>query len=194
MDQRALHAFFAPRTVAVIGASATPGKIGHSVMLNMLAAGYKGRLYPVNPKGGSIEGLTVLRGVSELPGGIDLAVIAVPRDKVLPVLQDMAAKGLKSAIVITSGFREVGREGYELERKMAELANSHGIALLGPNSLGMMNTALGVNASFSATQPLPGDLAFCSQSGALCVAILDWARGENIGFSKFVSLGNKAVL
>lgn len=194
MDQRALHAFFAPRTVAVIGASATPGKIGNSVMLNMLAAGYKGRLYPVNPKGGSIEGLSVLRGVAELPGGIDLAVIAVPRDKVLSVLQDLAAKGLKSAIVITSGFREVGREGYELERRMAELAKSHGIALLGPNSLGMMNTALGVNASFSATQPLPGDLAFCSQSGALCVAILDWARAENIGFSKFVSLGNKAVL
>lgn len=194
MDQRALHAFFAPRTVAVIGASVTPGKIGHSVVLNMLAAGFKGRLFPVNPKGGSIEGLTVLRGVSELPGGIDLAVIAVPRDSVLPVLENMAAKGLKSAIVITSGFREVGREGFDLEQKMAELAKSHGIALLGPNCLGMMNTALGVNASFSATQPLMGDLAFCSQSGALCVAILDWARGENIGFSKFVSLGNKAVL
>ena len=194
MDQRALHAFFAPRTVAVIGASATPGKVGNSVMLNMLAAGYKGRLYPVNPKGGSIEGLTVLRSVSELPGGIDLAVIAVPRDKVLPVLENMAAKGLKAAIVITAGFREVNREGHDLEQKMAELADSHGIALLGPNSLGMMNTALGVNASFSATLPLPGDLAFCSQSGALCVAILDWAKGENIGFSKFVSLGNKAVL
>ncbi|MHC1701526.1 MAG: acetate--CoA ligase family protein [Humidesulfovibrio sp.] len=194
MDQRVLHAFFAPRTVAVIGASATPGKIGHSVVANMLAAGFKGRLFPVNPKGGSIEGLAVARGVSELPGGIDLAVIAVPREHVLPALEELAAKGLKSAIVITSGFREVGREGYDLEQKMAELAKSHGIALLGPNCLGMMNTAGGINATFSATQPLPGDLAFCSQSGALCVAILDWARGENIGFSKFVSLGNKALL
>ncbi len=194
MDQRALHAFFAPRTVAVIGASATPGKIGHSVVANMLAAGFKGRLFPVNPKGGTIEGLSVARGVSELPGGIDLAVFAVPRENVLPALEELAAKGLKSAIVISAGFREVGREGYDLEQKLAELARSHGIALLGPNCLGMMNTALGINASFSATQPLPGDLAFCSQSGALCVAILDWARGENIGFSKFVSLGNKAVL
>lgn len=194
MDQRALHAFFAPRTVAIVGASATPGKIGHSVLVNMQAAGFKGRLYPVNPKGGVIEGLDVVRGVSELPGGIDLAVLAVPRDQVLPVLEEFALKGLKSAIVITAGFREVGREGYDLEQKMAKLARAHGIALLGPNCLGMMNTAHGLNASFSAAQPLAGDLAFCSQSGALCVAILDWARGENIGFSKFVSLGNKAVL
>ena len=194
MDQRALHAFFAPRTVAVIGASATPGKVGHSVVVNMLAAGFKGRLFPVNPKGGNIEGLAVARSVSELPGGIDLAVIAVPRPHVLPALEELATSGLKSAIVITSGFREVGREGFDLELRMAELARAHGIALLGPNSLGMMNTAQGVNASFSATQPLPGDLAFLSQSGALCVSILDWARGENIGFSKFVSLGNKAVL
>ena len=194
MDQRALHAFFAPRTVAIIGASAAPGKIGHSVVANMLAAGFKGRLYPVNPKGGSIEGLPVARNVSELPGGIDLAVFAVPRERVLPILAELAAKGLKSAIVITAGFREVGREGYDLEQQMIELARAHGIALLGPNCLGMMNTAHGVNASFVATQPLGGDLAFLSQSGALCVAILDWARGENIGFSKFVSLGNKAVL
>lgn len=194
MDQRALHAFFAPRTVAVIGASATPGKIGHSVMANMREAGYKGRLYPVNPKGGDIDGIAVLRNVSELPGGIDLAVIAIPRDKVLPVLEELAPKGLKAAIVITAGFREVGREGFELEQKMAALAEAHGIALLGPNSLGMMNTAHGINASFSATQPLTGDMAFLSQSGALCVSILDWARGENIGFSKFISLGNKAVL
>ena len=130
MDQRALHAFFAPRTVAVIGASATPGKIGHSVVANMLAAGFKGRLFPVNPKGGSIEGLSVVRSISELPGGIDLAVIAVPRDKVLPALEELAASGLKSAIVITAGFREVGREGHDLEQRMAELAKSHGIALL----------------------------------------------------------------
>lgn len=194
MDQRALQAFFAPRAVAVIGASATPGKVGNAVVANMLAAGFKGRLYPVNPKGGSIEGLPVVRTPDELPGGIDLAVFAVPRDLVLPAFESMAARGLKSAIVISAGFREAGREGYVLERDLAALARRHGIALLGPNCLGMMNTAHGVNASFSASQPVPGNVAFCSQSGALCQAILDWSRGEHFGFSKFISLGNKAVL
>lgn len=194
MDQRALQAFFAPRTVAVIGASAKPDKVGNAVVVNMLAAGFKGRLYPVNPRGGAIEDLPVLRTLAELPGGIDLAIFAVPRDQVLPALKTLAARGLKSAVVISAGFREAGREGYELERELAEVARSHGIALLGPNSLGMMNTAHGVNASFSAAQPVAGSVAFCSQSGALCLAILDWARGENFGFSKFVSLGNKAVL
>lgn len=194
MQQRALQAFFAPRTVAVIGASATQGKIGNTVVSNMLAAGFKGRLYPVNPKGGEIEGLSVARTVGDLPAGIDLAVFAVPRDQVLPAFEAMAARGLKAAIVISAGFRETGREGFLLERQLSELARQHGVALLGPNCLGMMNTAHGVNATFSATQPLPGNVAFCSQSGALCLAILDWSRGENFGFSKFISLGNKAVL
>lgn len=194
MDQRPLQAFFAPKTVAVIGASATPGKVGNAVVANMLAAGFKGRLYPVNPKGGSIEGLPVVRTLAELPGGMDLAVFAVPRDHVLPAFEALATHGLKSAIILSAGFREAGREGYKLERDLAALAQSHGIALLGPNCLGMMNTTHGVNASFSASQPVPGNVAFCSQSGALCQAILDWASGERFGFSKFISLGNKAVL
>jgi len=194
VEQRALQAFFAPKTVAVIGASATPGKVGNAVVANMLAAGFKGRLYPVNPKGGEIEGIAAARTVGELPGGIDLAVFAVPRDQVLPEFETLAGRGLKSAIVISAGFRETGREGFLLERRLGELARRHGVELLGPNCLGMMNTAHGINASFSASQPIKGDVAFCSQSGALCVAILDWARGENFGFSKFVSLGNKAVL
>lgn len=194
MDQRALQAFFSPKTVAVIGASATPGKVGNAVVANMRAAGFKGRLYPVNPKGGTIEELPVTRSLGELPGGIDLAVFAVPRDAVLPAFEYLAAHGLKSAIVLSAGFREAGREGYVLERDLAACARRHGIALLGPNCLGMMNTAHGVNASFSASQPVPGSVAFCSQSGALCQAILDWARGEHFGFSKFISLGNKAVL
>lgn len=194
MYQGPLKAFFAPKTVAVVGASASPGKVGNAVVANMLAAGFKGRLYPVNPKGGSIEGLPVARSVAELPGGMDLAVFAVPRDLVLPAFEALAARGLKSAIVLSAGFREAGREGYHLERELTALALAHGIALLGPNCLGMMNTAHGVNASFSVSQPVAGNVAFCSQSGALCQAILDWASGERFGFSKFISLGNKAVL
>lgn len=194
MDQRLLQALFAPKTVAVIGASATPGKVGNAVVANMLAAGFKGRLYPVNPKGGNIEGLPVVRSVQDLPGGIDLAVFAVPRDLVPPAFAALAARGLKAAIVLSAGFREAGRDGYQLERELAALAREHGIALLGPNCLGMINTAHGVNASFAASQPVAGNIAFCSQSGALCQAILDWASGERFGFSKFISLGNKAVL
>ena len=111
MDQRALQAFFAPRTVAVIGASAKPDKVGNAVVVNMLAAGFKGRLYPVNPKGGTIEELPVVRTLAELPGGIDLAIFAVPRDQVLPALKSLAARGLKSAVVISAGFREARPRG-----------------------------------------------------------------------------------
>ncbi len=194
MEHSALQAFFAPRAVAVIGASASPGKVGNAVVRNMLAAGFKGRLLPVNPKGGEIEGLPVTRTTAELPGGIDLAVFAIPRDRVLPAFETLAGRGLKSAIVISAGFREAGRDGFLLERELTALAKRYGVALLGPNCLGMMNAAAGVNASFAATAPLAGPVAFCSQSGALCVAVLDWASGENFGFSKFISLGNKAGL
>ncbi len=194
VDSKALQAFFSPKTVAVIGASASSGKVGNAVVANMVASGFKGRLYPVNPKGRTILGLPAVRSVEELPGGIDLAIFAVPRDIVLPAFETLAERGLKSAIVISAGFREAGREGHVLERKLALLAHNHGIALLGPNSLGMMNAAHGVNASFSASRPNAGAVAFCSQSGALCQAILDWAADEGFGFSKFISLGNKAVL
>ncbi len=194
MDPAALNAFFHPRSVAVVGASSKPGKVGHTVVANMLAAGFKGRLYPVSKSGGEIEGLPVLASVSLLPPGIDLAVLAIPRDGVLPVMEELAAKGLKSAIVLSAGFKEAGQEGYRLERQLVELCARHSIAMLGPNCLGMLDTAHGVNASFSAIQARPGGLGFFSQSGALCASILDWAADEGIGFSRFVSLGNKAVL
>ncbi|MBC17136.1 MAG: acyl-CoA synthetase [Desulfovibrio sp.] len=189
-----LHAFFSPETVAVIGASASPGKVGHTIISNMLKAGFKGKLYPVNPKATEIEGLAVINDIAELPRGLDLGVVSVPREYVLPSLEALAEIGTKSAIVITAGFKEIGKEGYDLEQQIIELCERSGMALLGPNCLGMMNTTAGVNASFAAGHPNPGSIAFFSQSGALCVAILDWALGENIGFSKFISLGNKAVL
>lgn len=189
-----LHAFFYPETVAVIGASSTPGKVGHTIVSNMLGAGFKGKLFPVNPKGGEIKGLAVVADIAELPRGLDLAVVSVPPKFVLPSIEALGERSAKSAIVITAGFKEVGKEGYDLEQRIMEICEAKGIALLGPNCLGMMNTSAGVNASFAAGQPNPGSIAFFSQSGALCVAILDWALGANIGFSKFVSLGNKAVL
>jgi len=189
-----LHTFFYPESVAVIGASATPGKVGHTVVINMVEAGYKGKIHPVNPKATEIEGLAVVNDIADLPLGVDLGVVSVPRKFVIPSLKAMVERKVKSAIVITAGFKEVGKDGYELEQEIIELCEKSDMALLGPNCLGMMNTAVGVNASFAAGQPNPGSIAFFSQSGALCVAILDWALGENIGFSKFISLGNKAVL
>ena len=189
-----LHAFFHPDAVAVIGASSTPGKVGHTVVTNMLSAGYTGKLLPVNPKGGVIEGLPVISDINDLPRGLDLAVIAVPPRFVVDAVRQLGNIGAKSAIVITAGFKEAGKEGHDLEEELKAICEEFGISLLGPNCLGMMNGAAGVNASFAAGQPGLGSIAFFSQSGALCVAILDWAMGANIGFSKFVSLGNKAVL
>ncbi|WFS63421.1 acetate--CoA ligase family protein [Pseudodesulfovibrio thermohalotolerans] len=189
-----LQAFFYPDAVAVIGASATPGKVGHTIVTNMLSAGYTGKLLPVNPKGGTIEGLPVVTDINDLPRGLDLAVISVPPAAVVEAVRSLGAIGTKSAIVITAGFKEAGKEGYDLEQALKAACEEYGISLLGPNCLGMINGAAGVNASFAASLPGLGSIAFFSQSGALCVAILDWALGANIGFSKFISLGNKAVL
>ena len=194
MTDKQLHTLFNPESVAVIGASSNPGKIGHSIVQNLLLAGFKGPIYPVNPKASSILGLKVVNDISELPRDIDLAVITIPRDLVIPSIDKLGQVGARSAIVITAGFKEVGGRGYYLEQELIEAAKKHDMAVLGPNCLGMINTHSLVNASFAAGHPDQGNIAFFSQSGALCVAILDWALGDNIGFSKFISLGNKAVL
>ena len=194
MTDEQLHALFNPESVAVIGASSTPGKIGHSIVKNMLEAGYKGQIHPVNPKASSILGLEAVKDIADLPHGIDLAVIAIPRDMVIPATDMLGRTGVKSCIVITAGFKEIGGRGYYLEQELTAIALKYEMALLGPNCLGMINTHGRINASFASGKPLEGNIAFFSQSGALCVAILDWALGENIGFSKFTSLGNKAVI
>ncbi|WP_045216895.1 acetate--CoA ligase alpha subunit [Desulfonatronovibrio magnus] len=194
MTDNQLHAMFNPESVAVIGASAKPGKIGHSILKNMLGAGFKGKIYPVNPKATTILNLEAVNDIEDLPDEIDLAVITIPRKLVIPSIEKLGSKNTKSAIVITAGFKEIGGKGYYLEQELIEVAQKYEMAVLGPNCLGMINTHGMVNASFAAGKPEQGNIAFFSQSGALCVAILDWALGENIGFSKFVSLGNKAVL
>lgn len=194
MPAHNIQALFSPQSVAIIGASDTQGKIGHSVVKNMLDSGFSGDIYPVNPKADSILGLKVTSDISALPDNLDLAVIAIPRHRVLEALKELANKGTRAAVIITAGFKEVGGRGYHMEQEMVEIARQHRMALLGPNCLGLIDTRNKVNASFAAEQPKQGNIAFFSQSGALCVAILDWALGENIGFSKFISLGNKAVL
>ncbi len=189
-----LKALFEPDSVAVVGASHDKDKVGHLILSNLTKGGYNGKIFPVNPKGGTILELEVLTSIAQLPENTDLAVICLPRDLVLEAAAELAEKKVSAVIIVSAGFKETGREGYDIEEKLRTLAEKNSMALLGPNCLGLINTSANLNASFAQDRPKAGGIAFFSQSGALCASILDWALGENIGFSKFISLGNKAVL
>ena len=189
-----LSAFFQPQSVAVIGASKKPGKIGHAIIENMLACGYRGKIYPVNPREEEIEGLPCRRSVQEIGTAVDLAVVAVPARHTVGVAAECGVAGVKNLVVITAGFKETGREGLVLEKELTRVCRRHGMRLLGPNCVGMMDTHIPINASFSAVFPSRGDIAFISQSGAMLLAILDWSLANGVGFSRVISLGNKADL
>ncbi|BCS89387.1 acetate--CoA ligase family protein [Pseudodesulfovibrio sediminis] len=187
-----LNSLFNPNSIAVVGASRSPLKLGHIILSNLVTAGYRGTIYPVNPAGGEILDLPVINSIAALPKPPDLGIIVLPRKQVLAAMEELAEANVSAICVISAGFRETGRDGFELEMEMAELARKKKITLLGPNSLGLINTTIGLDATIAQAKPTKGSIAFFSQSGALCSAILDWADGESIGFSKFVSLGNKA--
>ncbi|NPV79466.1 MAG: CoA-binding protein [Firmicutes bacterium] len=187
-----LTSLFRPRSVAVIGASRSPGKVGNSILRNILKSGYKGQIYPINPKETEIEGLKCYPSVSEVKA--ELAVIVIPAGGVLSVAEECGKQGIHNLIVITAGFKEVGKEGAELEKKLVDICKQYSINLVGPNCLGIMDTHSPLDASFAPKFALPGQIAFISQSGALGAAILDWSVGRGLGFSKFISLGNKAGL
>jgi acetyl coenzyme A synthetase (ADP forming)-like protein len=189
-----LESLFNPRSVAVVGASANPDKLGYNVLDNIIKYGYQGQVYPINPKEKEILGHTCYPRVTDVPGAVDLAVIVVPNKFVVGVMEDCGAKGVGAAIIITAGFRETGTEGRQLEREVMEIAGRHGIRVVGPNCLGVIATASALNASFAATMPERGRISFMSQSGALCTGILDWAAANALGFASFVSLGNKGDL
>jgi len=189
-----LKAIFAPRSVAVIGASAKQHSLGRAVFANLLFAGYNGCVYPVNSKAKSVLGVRAYPTVTDVPDEVDLAVVLVPAGYVPQVLKDAGRKGVKGAIVISAGFKEVGGSGIELEHQLQAVAHEYGMAVVGPNCFGVINTdpAISLNATFSRSFPLGGNIAFISQSGAVGVAALEYAAGEKIGFSKFISIGNKA--
>ena len=189
-----LEAFCQPRGVAVVGASPTPGKLGHAVLQNILEYGYKGTVYPINPTAKEILGLPAYPTVGAIPGPVDLAVVLVPAKAVPGVIEECGQKGISGAVVISAGFREVGREGRQLEQQLIENAHRYNLRVIGPNVLGIIDTVIGLNASFAAGMPRRGGIAFMSQSGALCTSILDMALGLGIGFSRFYSIGNKADL
>lgn len=187
-----LDMFSNPGAVAVIGASRDPNKLGNGILSNIIQYGFSGDVYPINPKADEILGLTCYPSVLDVDGPIDLAVIVVPHGFVASMLEECGQKGIRGAIVISAGFREAGLEGVRREKELIAIARKHGIRLIGPNCLGVIDTHCPLNASFAAGMPPAGEIAFMSQSGALCTAILDWALAKGIGFSRFVSLGNKA--
>jgi acetyltransferase len=180
-----------PKSVAVIGASARSGSVGGAVMRNMREA-YKGSLIPVNPKADEIMGFKVCSSVEQLPEGVDLAVIAVPPAAVLPAVTELCRKKCGGIAVITAGFKEVDEAGAKLEKAITAAVQAAGVPLVGPNCLGVINTGVGMNASFATKSPSKGSIGFASQSGALGTSVLDVADGRNLGFSSFISFGNKA--
>ena len=181
----------------MIGASPTPTKLGHAVLRNIIQYGYRGHIYPINPNAVEILGLPSYRSVLDVPQSVDLAVIVVPASAVLAVIEECGQKGVGGAVIISAGFREVGHDGHLLEQKLRSSARRYGMRLIGPNVLGIIDTVSSLNASFAAGMPSRGHIAFMSQSGALCTAVLDMAgsaghAGQHIGFSRFYSIGNKA--
>ena len=191
--ERNLEGLLFPGSVAVIGASGTPGKVGHALFANVVAS-FAGPVYAVNPKYTELLGRPCVASVEKLPEPVDLAVVVIPAEHVAGVLKSCGERGIRNVVVVSAGFKEAGEEGAKRERELVEIAQRYGLNVLGPNVLGLISTRVGLNATFAPRGALPGEIAFMSQSGAFCTSVLDWAWHEGLGFSHFLSLGNKAVL
>jgi acetyl coenzyme A synthetase (ADP forming)-like protein len=178
------------RSIALVGASPDPNKVGYAILRNLLA--FPGRLYPVNPKHQTILGRTVYPSLFSIPDPVDVAVIAVPARTVPQIIEEAGKKGILFIIIISSGFRESGETGRDLEHKVLQTAEKYGIRIMGPNCLGLMLPHQGINTTFDPVSPKPGSIAFISQSGAIISTIVDWSLPEEIGFSAVISVGNQA--
>ncbi len=189
-----LDAIFSPQSVAVVGASTTPGKVGHDIFVNILQGDYQGTLYPVNPRARYVRSVRAYPSISGLPEPVDLAIIVLPPKLALSAVEEAAEKGIKGIVIVSAGFREVGEDGRKIEDEIVAKCRQAGIRMVGPNCLGVINPnpSVRLNASFSTHMPAFGHISFISQSGALCAAVLDFAADREFGFSKFVSIGNKA--
>ncbi|MDJ0782361.1 MAG: acetate--CoA ligase family protein [Desulfosarcinaceae bacterium] len=189
-----LDAIFSPTAVAVVGASTTTGKVGHDIFVNILRGGFTGTLYPVNPKAKAVAGVRAYPSVTEIPDEIDLAMIILPPHLAKAAVASAIEKGVRGLVIVSAGFKEVGGEGLAIENEIVAMCRKAGVRLVGPNCLGVINPLpdVALNASFSRRMPKPGNISFISQSGALCTAVLDFATDKEFGFSKFISIGNKA--
>jgi acetyltransferase len=190
VGSRGLDAIFAPKNVAVIGATDRQGSVGRTILWNLLSSPFGGAIFPINPKRSNVLGIRAYPDIQSVPEPVDLAVIVTPAPTVPGVIRDCAALGIPGCIIISAGFKETGAEGAALEREILEIARGSGMRIVGPNCLGVMRPMSGLNATFAAAMARPGKVAFISQSGALLTAILDWSFKENVGFSAFVSVGS----
>ena len=185
-----LKSIFAPKNVAVIGATEKEGSVGRTILWNLISSPFGGAVFPVNPKRPSLLGIKAYPSIKDVPDQVDLAVIVTPSTSIPGIIAECAEAGVKGAIVISAGFKEIGPAGVELERQLLENARKGGMRVVGPNCLGVMNPMSGLNATFAAGMARKGHVAFISQSGALCTAVLDWSFKEDVGFSAFVSVGS----
>ena len=190
MGKHYLNSLFSPKSVAIFGASNRADAVGQIVFKNMLGSGFKGALYPVNPKHAEIQGVKAYAGIADIREPVELAVIATPPETVPDIMESCGLHGVKAAVIITAGFSETGAQGMALEQKLLETARRYNIRLIGPNCLGLMRPSIGLNATFNKGNANSGNIAFVSQSGALCTAILDWAQANDVGFSSVVSMGS----
>jgi acetyltransferase len=189
-ESQPLDAIFSPKTVAVIGATETPGSVGRTVLWNLVSNPFGGTVFPVNPKRSGVLGIKAYPNIAAVPAKVDLAVIVTPAGSVPGLVQECVDAGVKGLVIISAGFKELGAPGIELERQILEKARKAKIRIIGPNCLGVMNPISGLNATFAGGMARPGNVAFISQSGALCTAVLDWSFKEQVGFSAFVSIGS----
>ena len=192
LEQHYLTSLFGPQSVAVIGASNRENSVGSILFRNILVSGYKGRLYAINPKHQTIQGVESYKTIEEIGARVELAIIATRAQTVPGIVEQCGRSGIKNVIIITAGFSEAGHSGIALERKTMEIARSYGIRVLGPNCLGIIRPELGLNATFARVNADVGNLALVSQSGAMCSAVLDWAKANHVGFSSVISLGSTA--
>ncbi len=192
MSDQTLKTFFSPKGVVIIGASTDPAKLGYVMARNLLRSGYTGAMHYVNPKGGSLFERPLYKTIKQVPNPVDLAVILVAAPVVPETLKACAARGIKAVIIATGGFREAGPEGAALEEECLKIAKKHGMRLIGPNCIGLLDTHLPLDTTFlPPPPPAPGPVAFLSHSGAICAALTDWMRGQGMGLSRLVSLGNQ---
>jgi acetate---CoA ligase (ADP-forming) len=192
-SSNSLTPYFSPRGIAVVGASTDPYKLGYGLARNLIQCNFKGVIHFVNPKGGSLFGRSVYASVVDIPDPVDMAIILIPAEGVAKVLRECATRGIHAVIVASGGFRETGTQGAGLEQELIDIATRFGIRIIGPNCIGLLDTHLPLDATFLPPPgPPPGDVAFISHSGAICAAVIDWARGQGFGLSRLVSLGNQA--
>lgn len=189
-----LNKFFTPKSIAVIGASQNKKKLGYGLVENLIKAGFKGKIYPINLTAKKILGLTAFPSVFSIKDKIDLAIIAIPALLVSKVLEECGKKKIRQVIIISAGFKEIGKTGLEFENQLKKISEIYKIKILGPNCLGILSSYNNLNASFAKGMIKKGEIAFISQSGAICTSLLDWANAHQIGFSNFISLGNKTIL